>query len=198
MPKEEIAIALLQDGLDRGEEVALSTLGESMKPLLEPGQAFRVKRVPSGQIEIGDIVCLEDVKQVIVHRVVKIFQRNGERFFITKWDYLFALDKPVSESRILGRVVQIGGLRLDRPFQKMLARVVAHIFYWHYCGYHAFWRIPGMEFLGRLKQRFFLKKSIFTPLYRGLLWPLYGCLSGNRLICKEERNEDKKQTILHR
>ena len=177
MPKEEIAIALLQDGLDRGEEVALSTLGESMKPLLEPGQAFRVKRVPSGQIEIGDIVCLEDVKQVIVHRVVKIFQRNGERFFITKGDRVFYLDKPISDGKILARVVQIGNLRLDYPFQERLAQVVARFFYWHYWSYHAFWQIPGIEFLGRLKQHFISRRSVFTPLYMRLLSPLYQFLS---------------------
>ena len=177
MPKEEIAIDLLEEGLGRGEEVVLSTTGESMMPLLRPGEAFRIKRIPWHQIKVGDIVCFENAKEVVVHRVVKQYWQNGQRFFITKGDRVFYLDKPISDGKILARVVQIGNLRLDYPFQERLAQVVARFFYWHYWSYHAFWQIPGIEFLGRLKQHFISRRSVFTPLYMRLLSPLYQFLS---------------------
>lgn len=180
MSTEEITIDLLEEALGRGGEISLSTSGQSMMPLLQPGETFQIRRAPLNQIQVGDIVCFESGKNIMVHRVLKIGHRDHQRFFITKGDFVFQLDEPVSEDRILGRVVQIGEKRLDQPSQEALARVVAHIFYWHYRGYHMFWQMPVTEFLGRLKQRFISKRSFFMPLYMLLLWPIYRFFSNSK------------------
>lgn len=180
MPKQEIAIDLLREALDRGEEVALSTRTDSMSPFLQPGQIFRVKKVPCQEIKPGDIVCFESGGCVVVHRVVKIFCQQNERFLISKGDRLFQLDRPVPSTKVLGRVIQIGNLRLDSAAQEIIAQVAARLFYWHYRGYYMFWQMPVMEFLGRLKQRFISNRSFFMPLYMLILWPVYRFFSNTK------------------
>ena len=74
-----------------------------MYPFLKPGDRLVVKRLPSENYQIGDVVIKRNIEnRLMAHRLVKLLP-NGRG--ITKGDSLLALDpEPVDLSCLIGRV----------------------------------------------------------------------------------------------
>jgi len=82
---------------------------DSMQPILYKGDIILVKRYEASQLVVGDIVVFNaprpyDDQNPVVHRIVRIWQANGQLMYHTKGDYNLLSDPyDVSETAILGR-----------------------------------------------------------------------------------------------
>lgn len=85
-----------------------STSGASMFPFIRWNEYILVKRVPLDSISLGDaIVFGAQGKDKICHRVVRVEEVSGKFWFYTKGDKNKFFDGPVSQGKILGRVIAI-------------------------------------------------------------------------------------------
>jgi len=58
--------------------------------------------------------------QMICHRLVRIIEKKGMKYYQTRGDSFFGLDDPVSVDRILGRVVMIERENVSLPRRILL------------------------------------------------------------------------------
>ena len=105
----ERAVPLLRAS---GAVVRLPVQGDSMAPLLEDGDAVRVRTGVAPRF--GHVVVAWTPGGLVVHRVIR---RKGDRLDLCG-DNARASDVPLSTARVLGRAVAVEGRRrrrLDRP-----------------------------------------------------------------------------------
>lgn len=87
--------------------VAIAT--GSMHPTIKKGDVVIIEKVEDnyGSIEEGTVLAFEYNKVLIIHRVIRRVEANGEYFFYTKGDYNASEDGyPVTEDMVKG-VVQV-------------------------------------------------------------------------------------------
>ncbi|MBO5478400.1 MAG: signal peptidase I [Clostridia bacterium] len=78
----------------------------SMVPTLHVGDLTFIQKCNANDIEVGDIIEYKMDGYTVIHRVIKIYQEDGEFFFITKGDNNDSEDKiPVREEQLLGKVI---------------------------------------------------------------------------------------------
>lgn len=66
---------------------SLPANGLSMFPFILPGSRLSVKPIDAETVRVGNIVCYPAEKgKMVAHRVVEIYDRNGERFFFVRGD----------------------------------------------------------------------------------------------------------------
>ena len=92
---------LLNDGIS----VRVSTRGPSMFPLISPGDKITIK--PETDYQIGDLVVFKRDDQMVCHRLVKVFERDGIRYCQSRGDSFFVPDDPVAADQLLGKVINI-------------------------------------------------------------------------------------------
>lgn len=93
----------------RGNYNVLSVMSGSMKPTIMTGSIVVVKPINLEQYKVGDIITFQSpdyraVKDNITHRIYRIEEKDGTRYFVTKGD---ANDGPDTEyvqpNKILGK-----------------------------------------------------------------------------------------------
>ena len=78
----------------------------SMNPNLKIGDVAIIKKCTPNDVVVGDIIEYQMDGYTVIHRVVNIYQKNGEFFFITKGDFNKNEDKlPVSEDQLIGKTI---------------------------------------------------------------------------------------------
>lgn len=90
--------------------------GDSMAPRLNPGDCVHVERVSVEAIAPGHIVAFtqSDVCEgeiLVLHRVVRVYEQDGERWLVTKGDALPGVDVPLRAADVLGRVAAVYSLK---------------------------------------------------------------------------------------
>ena len=98
---KELSEKLLQDGFD----VRINTRGPSMFPLISTGDKITI--TPGKHFGIGALIVFRRDEQMVCHRLVKVFEKGGVKYYQTRGDSLFGLDEPVTSDQILGRVTKI-------------------------------------------------------------------------------------------
>ncbi len=88
-----------------GLNVHINTRGSSMFPLIRTGDKITIS--PDKKLCIGDIIVFKKNDMMLGHRLVKVFEKNGIRYYQTRGDSLFSLDEPVTSDQILGKVIKI-------------------------------------------------------------------------------------------
>jgi signal peptidase I len=99
----QLALEISQGELAADGLLRLQVNGDSMAPLLQPGDSVLVAAVAPALIKRGDLVLFRRTNEVVTHRVVAK-SRTGWR---TKGDNRRQLDPAVGLQEILGRVVAI-------------------------------------------------------------------------------------------
>lgn len=82
----------------------------SMIPVVYPGDVVIVAKTQGSNVRLDDIIEYRNTKENIniVHRVIKIQEKESQRFFITKGDNNNAPDiAPVPEQNVIGKVILI-------------------------------------------------------------------------------------------
>lgn len=87
--------------------IALRLDGNSMSPALPSGTDIRIIKYPINDIAEGDIIAIlfQNSSHFIIHRVIHILVKNGNRVFVTKGDNNSSLDPhPVYPGNYVGLV----------------------------------------------------------------------------------------------
>lgn len=91
--------------LNNGYNVRISTCGPSMFPLIKTGDRITIR--PVENFCIGNLIVFIRDRQMVCHRLVRVFEKGGIKYYQTRGDSLFGLDGPVTVDQILGRVTRI-------------------------------------------------------------------------------------------
>lgn len=102
---DAIEIELMEEILNKGNELQFKALGGSMYPLIRSGDIITVKPIKIGDVTVGDIIFYKNKNKYFVHRLIKIV--NDKSTFITRGDFLPQYDDPIDSSQILGKVVAV-------------------------------------------------------------------------------------------
>lgn len=81
-------------------------MSASMYPEIKVGDAVLIKKCSPNDIEVQDIIEYQMEGYTVIHRVIEIYQEDGEFFFITKGDNNDDPDSiPVRESQLIGKAI---------------------------------------------------------------------------------------------
>ncbi len=81
--------------------------GYSMFPTLKEGDVGFVKKCSVQDLKLGDIVVFREHNKLIAHRLIKIFDKNGQTVYLTKGDKNSYPDKPFTEKQFEGKIESI-------------------------------------------------------------------------------------------
>jgi signal peptidase I len=98
---KEVSKELLNDGYN----VRISTRGPSMFPLIRTGDKITIS--PEKKLSLGDIIVYKRDEQMVCHRLARVFEKDGIKYYQTRGDAFFSFDEPVTSDQILGRVTKI-------------------------------------------------------------------------------------------
>jgi len=76
-----------------------------MFPFINTGDRITVS--PEKNPAIGDYILFKKNGQMVCHRLVKIFEKGGIRYYQTRGDTHFGLDELILADQILGKVIKI-------------------------------------------------------------------------------------------
>jgi signal peptidase I len=102
--------------------------GNSMTPNICDGDFVTVEAISSQKVRVGDIVLLTSISNTaLVHRVVKMEDRNNIVYLTTCGDASNYQDVPVPVTNVLGRITLIESkdklINLNNPFTRILSRI---------------------------------------------------------------------------
>lgn len=104
-------LALTLELLESGKSVRITATGGSMRPFLNGGEILTIEPTSPSSLRMGDLVLIRSpVGAVLIHRIVRQWQRNEVRWLQTKGDGLYNPDQAVPAHRVAGKVV-----RVERP-----------------------------------------------------------------------------------
>ncbi|WP_409290483.1 hypothetical protein [Peribacillus sp. SCS-37] len=104
---DESIIQLLKASIKKEGWIELPASGLSMFPVLKNGDVCRFVRCEPASLSKGHIVLFELRGQLIAHRFIQRLSTDDEDIFLFKGDTNLAVDEPVSEGRIIGRLAVI-------------------------------------------------------------------------------------------
>jgi signal peptidase I len=102
--------------------------GLSMYPLIEDGDSVVVTHTRQS-LKPGDTVAFRQGPRIIVHRVLRSYQLQGDRLYVTRGDNNRHIDPRVREQAVVGRVAAIirknrRTIDLDTPLWRFTGRMV--------------------------------------------------------------------------
>jgi len=107
-----------EDLLNNGIDVRINSRGLSMFPFIWTGDKITIS--PEKNLNIGDIIVFKRDDQTVCHRLVKVFEKAGIRYYQTRGDSHFNLDDPMTADQILGKVVRIEREKVPLPRRILL------------------------------------------------------------------------------
>lgn len=116
--------------LAEGKTIRIKAHGYSMYPCIRPGAVILIEPLKiKGKPVPGEIIAVKRESGLIVHRLVKIINKDGTDHFIARGDSNAMADDPVKIDKIAGRVTgaEIGGVMADVRINKKPAWVLNRI-----------------------------------------------------------------------
>jgi len=114
--------------------------GDSMRPMLLPGQSISVEFDPT-DLTPGDVLVFRQGDDLLVHRLLgPARSRDQGPRWRTRGDGTPALDPAVDSHRVVGRVVAVKDGGVWRSTRVGRARAYARCLAWH----HTFWTAAGI------------------------------------------------------
>lgn len=94
--------------LKEGKSIRLEASGYSMYPAIKPGYFIHIEPLNQfSQLQEGQIIAWKRENDIVVHRLVHIYESGKHKYFITRGDSAPSSDEPVVLSDIAGKVVFI-------------------------------------------------------------------------------------------
>ena len=112
---------LSEDLLINGYHVRIRTSGLSMFPSIGTGDRITIS--PQKDVNTGDVIVFNRGGQMVAHKLVKVFEKEGIRHYQTRGDSSFRLDEPITTGQILGKVV-----RIERGNISLVRRILLFVF----------------------------------------------------------------------
>jgi len=100
--------------LQEGGEVRFTVTSRSMEPTMKAGDAVFIKKVPTEDLQEGDIIAFQADDVTFTHRIVEKREIDGNIGFVTKGDNVERADFPIRAEQVLGKVVRIDPSNCDR------------------------------------------------------------------------------------
>jgi signal peptidase I len=142
---KEIGFSLLAEG----KTIRVKAEGFSMYPSIKPGSVIFIEPIKQDTEPVpGEIIAWKRDEGFVVHRFMRIAEKDNTRFIITRGDSSTGEDEPVLPDQIAGRVV-----RVENPEGKP----VPPVYYLNKKPNYAFNRI-----LVRIISQFYRAKKIFN------------------------------------
>jgi hypothetical protein len=127
----ELVLAAVQLMGHSGREGTVLVQGESMRPMLSPGQRLQVDFAP-GPLGRGDLLLFRQGDALLVHRLLGDCRpEHGRRRLRTRGDGVLTFDPPVDLERVVGRVVALEHDGVWRSLRRGPARAYAWCLAWH-------------------------------------------------------------------
>lgn len=101
--------------------------GNSMKPVINPGDKVFIEKAKIKNIKVGEIVVFYQNKKLVAHRVTRIKNKH----IITKGDNSFFFDRPLKQNEVLGKVVKIEGKYGILNLSSRIAKIFMYWFLFH-------------------------------------------------------------------
>ncbi len=106
-----------EDLLIQGFNVRVFARGSSMFPLIRTGDWITIS--PNRNPVVDDIIVFKKNDRMVCHRLVKIFMKNGRKYYRTRGDSFLSSDGPITADQILGKVEKIERGSVS-PIRRML------------------------------------------------------------------------------
>jgi signal peptidase I len=91
--------------LSEGKTIRIKAHGYSMYPAIKPGSLILIEPINiKGPPKPGEIIAMRRESGLIVHRLVRIVEKNGMKYYVARGDSNAYSDNPVSISSIAGRI----------------------------------------------------------------------------------------------
>jgi signal peptidase I len=101
---KEIGFSLLAEG----KTIRVKAEGFSMYPTIKPGSVIFIEPFKQDTEPVpGEIIAWKREEGFVVHRLMKIAEKDNARFIITRGDSSISEDEPVLHDQIAGRVVRV-------------------------------------------------------------------------------------------
>jgi signal peptidase I len=112
--------------LASGRTLHFRARGVSMRPCIQDGDLLEIQSIREQDIRIGDILLINLARrQLLVHRVVRILIRWGQKTFLLQGDAAPKKDGYVPFDQVLGQVISIERndkhVNLNTPLKHYLA-----------------------------------------------------------------------------
>lgn len=124
-----LAMDMLNEVIERDENVPLKTFGLSMTPAIQGGEWVIVRRASAEEIRLGDVVIYQAGNVFVAHRVIRKRERDGSVYFTVKGDAHLAAEGEIAQEEIVAKVVALQKtdkrIDLDRSRWRLANRLVA-------------------------------------------------------------------------
>lgn len=98
--------AVIEAWGEKGKQHWIPVAGESMLPLLQPGDQVLVSH-NYADVRPGDIVVIWQAGRLLIHRIIRIRDDGTHRTFFTKGDNALQFDSPVGAEEIIGKAIAL-------------------------------------------------------------------------------------------
>ena len=124
-----LAMDMLNEVIERDEDVPLKTFGSSMKPTIYGGEWVIARRVNAEKVRIGDVAIYQAGNVFVAHRVIRKRVQNGKVYFTIKGDAHLAAEGEIAAGEIVAKVVALQKMDkridMDRPRWRLANRMIA-------------------------------------------------------------------------
>jgi hypothetical protein len=124
-----LAMDMLNEVIERDEDVPLKTFGLSMTPTIRDGEWVIVRRMRAEEVGLGDVVIYQAGNIFVAHRVIRKRARDGDIYFTVKGDAHLAAEGEITQEEIVAKVVALQKtdkrIDMDRPRWRLANRLIA-------------------------------------------------------------------------
>jgi hypothetical protein len=124
-----LAMDMLNEVIERDEDIPLKTFGLSMRPAIYGGEWVVVRRVDAKKIRLGDVVIYQAGNVFVAHRVIRKRVQDSKTYFTVKGDAHLAAEGEIAEEEIVAKVVALQKtdkrIDMDRPRWRLANRAIA-------------------------------------------------------------------------
>ena len=83
------------------------TTGFSMWPFLKAGEKLLIKKTPTGNLKVGDIIIYRADSQLVCHRLIKKIKQRERYLLYVRGDSSVSWPEPITEEMFLGKAISI-------------------------------------------------------------------------------------------
>jgi hypothetical protein len=125
----DLAMDMLNEVIERDEDVPLKTFGLSMAPTIYGGEWVVVRRVNAEKVRMGDVVIYQAGNVFVAHRVIRKRERDGDVYFTVKGDAHLEAEGKIAAEELVAKVVALQKkdkrIDMDRPRWRLANRLIA-------------------------------------------------------------------------
>jgi signal peptidase I len=121
--KEEFWVDWCKEELAQGRSLKIPAHGFSMLPSINQGSIVQIEAISMEQILPGDLIAFQRLQHLVVHRVLKIKQKDTELLFESQGDSNMRIDERITSLNYIGKVTKKNNLKLSKKIPSYPQRI---------------------------------------------------------------------------